>query len=269
MRCVLFQFSGTGNTWYVAQALKQSFEALGITCSVISLETAHDADHLIEGADVIGLGYPIYGSDFPEPVARWLESLLYSPSKRAFVYCTQFRYSGDGAAIGAKALREKGYLVRQLMHVNMPNNITDYRFVRWLKPPSPERLMCYVKGKADRMAEAVKGDKRLYKGETLMSLVLGLVQRIPFRLGRQAAKTKLKVDVHCVGCGLCVALCPSHNLSIEAHVAKPSNRCYLCYRCINHCPVQALHFAKNTRVLRPYHGPVPGFEIDRVRKHMP
>ena len=268
MRCVLFQFSGTGNTWYVAQALKQSFEALGMACSVISLETAHDAASLIDAADVVGLGYPIYGSDFPEPVARWLEALLHNPSKRAFVYCTQFRYSGDGAAIGARALREKGYSVRQLMHVNMPNNITDYRLVRWLKPASPERLISYVNRKANRLAEAVKADQRLYKGETIMSLLLGLVQRIPFRRGREAAKSTLKVAACCVGCGRCAMLCPSGNLTIEANVAKPSNRCYLCYRCINHCPVQALHFAKRAKVIRPYRGPVPDFEIDRVRKHI-
>lgn len=269
MKIVIFQFSGTGNTWFVARCLQQAFQANGASCVVLSIETLTDADAHIKDADIIGLGYPIYGSDLPEPVMSLIENSAMHHEKRAFVYCTQMMYSGDGAAFGAKALRQKGFIVRQLAHVNMPNNITDYRIVRWVKPMNPERLTRKVVRKTARFASAILADKRVRKGETIFSLLLGLVQRIPFRHERKAFKAALKIDSTCIGCGRCVDLCPSGNLQMADGIAQAADLCYLCYRCVNHCPVQAIHFAKRSRVTRPYHGPTPDFDIHDVSKHHP
>lgn len=267
MKIVIFQFSGTGNTWFVASHLQQAFQAQGASCDVLSIEALTDAHAAIESADIIGLGYPIYGSDFPEPVMTLIENLGRHQDKRAFVYCTQMMYSGDGAALGAKALRKKGFIVRQLAHVNMPNNITDYRIVRWVKPMKPDRLTRKVVRKTRRFASAILADKRIRKGETIFSLLLGLVQRIPFRRGREVSKGALIIDQTCIGCSLCVDLCPSGNLTMVDEHAKVADQCYLCYRCVNHCPVQAIHFAKRTTVIRPYQGPTPDFDIRDVSRH--
>ncbi len=54
---------------------------------------------------------------------------------------------------------------------------------------------------------------------------------------------KKKPDINaekCIGCGLCVKLCPMKNLSIKNNKAVSTDRCTLCYRCFSHCPTQAL-----------------------------
>ncbi len=267
MKVKILQFSGTGNTWYVARCLQEIFREMGVACDLYSIESLEDADACMESADVVGLGYPIYGSDFPEPVMDLLDGISSHVGKRAFVYCTQMMFSGDGAAMGARRLRRKGFIVRQLMHVHMPNNITDYRIVRWKRPTRHDRLQRRVNRKAKRMATAVIKDKRLRKGEGFGSLLLGLLQRLPFKRYRKTFKNALKIDATCTGCGTCVDLCPSQNLTMSESLARAGEDCYLCYRCINHCPVGAIRFAKRSRVKRPYRGPTEDFAIGDVRIH--
>lgn len=267
MNIALFYFSGTGNTWLVAKKIQEACQQLGTSCKLYSLESAIDIEKVFKEAEVIGLGYPIYGSNYPEPVRVFLDQLNKGPKRRFFVFCTQLRYSGDGAAIGAKALRNKGYPVRQLMHVNMPNNITDFRIVRWIKPKNEKALVRAVTRKAKRLTDAVIHDNRLKKGEGFGSRILGLIQRLPVQWLGSKAQNLIRVDDHCTACGLCVKLCPSHHLTLLDHQLVMGETCYLCYRCINHCPEKALHVAKRTRVKRPYLGPVSDFNIDDVRRH--
>ena len=268
MQVAIFQFSGTGNTWYVAKQLQAAFLHKGHPCDLYSLENDIDIDALIKKADIIGIGYPIYGSNFPKPIGLFLDRLKTVEQKRAFVFCTQMMYSGDGAVIAAKRLRKKGFLVRQLMHINMPNNITDFRIVRWVKPMKEAKLTDKVARKTHTFSDAIINDKRKRKGEGVGSLLLGLMQRVPLGLIEPKSSSLLKVDNRCIACGLCVKLCPSGHLSLRDNHLVMGNTCYLCYRCLNHCPTKALHVAKKTQVKRPYLGPVSDFKIDDVRRNI-
>jgi ferredoxin/flavodoxin len=267
MKITIFQFSGTGNTWYVAHQLQKAFEEKNVSCKVMSIESIDDMNKEIESADIIGLGYPIYGSDMPEIVHTFLSKVSTFYQKQAFVFCTQYMFSGDGANVGAKILRKKGFMVRQLMHFNMPNNITDFPVLRKLKFKNEEKLKRKLIRKTKRYIDYIILDKRLRKGELLLSLLLGLLQRVPFRQGREKFKASLKIDDTCIGCGRCVELCPSDNIKIINGKAISDIHCSLCYRCINYCPVQAIHFAKHAKIINPYHGPYKEFNIDVIKEH--
>ena len=266
MNFVIFNFSGTGNTYFVAKQLQADLQSQGSTCSILNLESSDSFDALIAEADVIGLGYPIYGSDMPQPVHTFIEGLKNGQGKRAFVFCTQVIYSGDGAAVGARLLRKKGFNVRQLAHFNMPNNITDFKIVRWIKPASYEKLSKKVALKSEKLAKRIVLNQKKRKGQNPLSLCLGLLQRGPYRLGKKFFTPKLKIDKDCVLCKKCIELCPSQHLKKGDNNIMTEGSCYLCYRCINHCPVQALHFTKRAKVKRPYHGPTKDFDIYEVMK---
>jgi len=63
----IFYFSGTGNTWWAAQRLAEELEKYKFQTSTHSIEqvSQEKANDLIGQADLVGLGYPIYGSDAP------------------------------------------------------------------------------------------------------------------------------------------------------------------------------------------------------------
>ena len=44
----------------------------------------------------------------------------------------------------------------------------------------------------------------------------------------------------CIGCGKCVSLCPMDNMELHSGKAVQGGCCTMCYRCVNHCPGQAI-----------------------------
>lgn len=44
----------------------------------------------------------------------------------------------------------------------------------------------------------------------------------------------------CIGCGKCVSLCPMDNMELRSGKAVQGGRCTMYYRCVNHCPGQAI-----------------------------
>jgi Fe-S-cluster-containing hydrogenase component 2 len=45
----------------------------------------------------------------------------------------------------------------------------------------------------------------------------------------------------CVGCGVCVDVCPTEAISIEEGKAIINNQCMDCGRCVRACPEGAIH----------------------------
>jgi len=270
LKVAIFQFSGTGNTYYISQHIQEEMREKRIICDLYAIESIRESDHLVDHYDVIGLGYPVYGSSVPRIVRKWIDSLRHRTDKRGFVFCTQMMYSGDGAAYAARLLRKKGYRIIQQEHFNMPNNITDYKIFRTKKVINYEKIETKNIHKVNKFVKNILLERKFLKGSNPFSLVLGLMQRVPYIfLENHMMNHAIKLEPNCMLCGKCVELCPTKNFVIKDEKLKVRNRCILCYRCINHCPVQALHIHRNTLVERPYHGPTMQFKIKDVMVHDP
>jgi ferredoxin len=269
MKIAIFYFSGTGNTYFMSKKLKNAFEA-SHHCDVYAIENhLEDANAIIDDYDLIGLGYPVYGSSLPDIVFAFIDSLQYH-SKSAFTFCTQMMYSGDGAAYGGRVLGKKGFIVRWQEHVNMPNNITDVSFLTRKKPYNYEKIERYVTKKAEIFAKRILSGKPYKKGSNPLSLILGLVQRVPYEaMEKDVLSCHILIDHEvCTRCGLCVKGCPTHHLYLGETKIEQLKSCTLCYRCINHCPVQAMSLSTKQKVKYPYLGPSKDFEVDDLKKDL-
>ncbi|PKK98287.1 MAG: hypothetical protein CVV57_08460 [Tenericutes bacterium HGW-Tenericutes-2] len=265
LKVAIFQFSGTGNTYYISQRIQEEMREKRIICDLYSIESLKESNHLVDHYDVIGLGYPVYGSSIPRIVRKWMDGLRFRTDKRGFVFCTQMMFSGDGAAYAARILRKKGYKILEQEHFNMPNNITDYKIFRSKKEINYEKIERKNTKKIKRFVKNILLEKKYLKGSNPISLLLGLTQRVPYTLfERRMMNHAIMLEPNCILCGKCVELCPTKNFVIKDDSLKVRNRCILCYRCINHCPVQALHTNKKTLVEKPYHGPTAQFKIRDV-----
>ncbi len=265
LKVAIFQFSGTGNTYYISQLIQEEMREKRIICDLYAIESLSESNHLINHYDVIGVGYPIYGSSIPKIVRDWMDHLRFRTDKRGFVFCTQMMYSGDGAAYGARILRKKGYKIFQQEHFNMPNNITDYKILQTNHEIQYEKIFAKNINKIKRFVKNILLERTRYKGSNPISLSLGLIQRVPYRLlEKKLMNHAILLEPNCIMCKKCVELCPTKNFVVIDEMLKVKNKCILCYRCINHCPVQALHISKKTLVRKPYHGPTKEFRIKDV-----
>jgi len=267
MKIALFCFSGTGNTRFVAEKITNLFR-IGNDCSLFSLEKhLDDASSIIASADLVGLGYPIYGSSVPDIVRDFIDRLERF-DKPAFVFCTQLMYSGDGAAYGGRLLEKKGFRPLWQEHFNMPNNITDLAFLTRKKPPRYGAISFRVERKAKVFVARILSGRPKKKGSNFFSLLLGLVQRVPYeKLEENAVKDAIRIKHDkCTRCGRCVSLCPRQNLELKQGRIEVGDHCTICYRCVNHCPERAMYVLSKKGVRNPYHGPEANFRIQRVMR---
>ena len=264
---VIFYFSGTGNTWWVSTELSEQLNKYGFKSSAYSIETVSPeiTAGLIDDSFLVGFGYPIHGSDLPQSMKDFILKLPQSQGKKTFTFCTQWLWSGDGAAIGASMLTEKGFDVQWGEHFLMPNNVS-VSIIRLPYTNDPGRLSAIRKRAGRRISRFVNylvGDRSSRRGFNSFAHLLGSLQRVPYRRYYPNLQDDIAVNKEvCIDCGDCVRLCPVGNLYYAGDTIDTKGNCILCTRCYNFCPVAAITYMKRPHLPErgePYRGPVESF----------
>ena len=86
MRCLLIYFTGTFNTRYVSQQLKQKLELVGYDVDLYEIDPLNTERLDLSGSDLIGLGYPIYGYNAPWPFLKFIRKQKFPKGIRTFIY---------------------------------------------------------------------------------------------------------------------------------------------------------------------------------------
>lgn len=235
-RAVIFFFSGTGNTWWVADKMKKELDAKGINADTVSVDslTPQKAGWWIKSADLVIFGWPVHGSDMPEPMKRFVDSLpVVEKGKHIHVFCTQSFLSGDGAWHYHRHFEDKGLIIDSAGHFIMPSNKSgggsERRFTAIME-------RCGIS--AERYVERLLSGKARIRGKH--SGALGALQRAPFKLYIKRAGSRARIVAgRCSGCGLCAPLCPEQNIKMDGKAAM-LGRCALCMRCVAFCPENAI-----------------------------
>ena len=281
IKVVIFYFSGTGNTWWAAQTLAVKLRENNASVKVLSLESEkvqmqRKLEQILVEADVLGIGYPIYGSDCPGLVKEFLKQRLPKGNRKAaFVFTTMMLFSGDGAMVAARMLRKKGYKVNQAINIKMMNNIRlPYLVLRSL-PIINEKENTKLKQKAEekivRLAANILAGKKWLQGRDPFNIAGGLMQRVPMKILKPAVFAKyFFVDKEsCTQCMQCVDYCPTNNILFAEGEFHFGGNCIACFRCYNLCPENAIQHKKGTlnRERFPrYKGPGNGFTIAKLKE---
>lgn len=235
---VAIYMSGTGNTNHCVGKLLSVIDS---EAEMIPIESEESADK-IRLNDTVLLAYPTQFSNVPFMVKDFIRR---NPElwkeKKVFCMTTMGAFSGDGAGCAARLLKKYGAKIIGGLHVRMPDAVSDNKM---LKKSLDENKQ--IVREADMKIEAV-GKKIIDEGEypqdglSFMAHLAGLFgQRLWFYGKTAHYSDKLKISEDCVGCGICANNCPMDNLKIVDGKAVPGNKCAMCYRCISHCPKQAI-----------------------------
>lgn len=230
-------FSGTGNTRHCVERFVTQFD----NNELASIESS-DVINAIDTATDIVLGYPVYYSNIPKLMRDFiLQNGNSFRGKNVFIIATMGLFSGDGAGCGARLLKKHGANIIGGLHLKMPDCIGD---VKLLKKPLEQnkQLVKDAERKIEWAVDALKTGKPTKDGLSVFHHLAGLLgQRLWFYNKTASYTDKLKINsAACIGCGTCVELCPTQNLSLYGKNAVSNNRCTMCYRCISHCHQKAL-----------------------------
>lgn len=279
-KVMIFYFSGTGNTWWVANTIQEKLQKEGFEVEKHSIEAPivkeeGKINQIIQDVDFIGFGHPIYGSDMPDSFYDFIDKLPIVEDKEAFIFTTMLSFSGDGALVARRRLKKKGYSVKQAINICMPNNVKlPYPIFRSFPIHSQseiEKIKIEATKKVKKFVKKFVKGKKWLEGRDPISILVALIQRVPMRMigWSRFAKNFFVEREECIECFQCVDYCPTNNIQFENDQFSWGDDCIACLRCYNLCPTDAIQYKKatlNKEKYQRYKGPGNGFKLKKLQK---
>lgn len=245
---ILFYFSGTGNSKYIAELFSQNMDA-----PCYSIEEDLDFTQLIDAEDTVGFCYPVYMSRVPrilrEFVRRHMNSLK---NKKVIIFCTQLILSGDGARAFAALFSPDHINVIYAEHFFMPNNVSNVFLLPMTSHKGIQRCIVKSQRNMQSVCRNIRAGTVKKRGFNMGSRALGLIQGVFLSAVEKRANNSVKITGDCTNCGICVAVCPMDNLVSENGRITHNHNCTMCYRCINQCSPKAITIAWHGKVKAQY-----------------
>ncbi|WP_315120787.1 EFR1 family ferrodoxin [uncultured Clostridium sp.] len=274
-KMIIYYFSGTGNTWWIANALQQQLTEQNHQVESYSIETltpknvveqVKDANHII-------LGFPVYGSTAPKLMLNFIHQFPSATNDQSVsIFATQALASGDTAYHIGKMLIQKDYNLKQTMHFRMMNNfhIPEFRFYRPKNDYRVDKLKQKSLPKVKKLALAITNNQEHIIGKNILDYLLGNFQRSHIDKAIDRISKEFKIEpTHCINCGKCERICPTQNIKECGDTYEFRDNCILCLRCYSQCPKSAILIGEGTKneVKYPrYKGPGKHFDISVLIK---
>ena len=263
---MIFYFSGTGNTKWVAERIGEAIGEVVLYIPDLLREGRYEFE-LKEG-ERIGFCFPTHGWQVPKIVRSFIQQLGFDRLSHRELYCWAVTTCGDNMGEAMTILNRELAANERLrledgrslqaetqFSVIMPES---YVCLPFMKTDTEERERWKIDN-ADRqlhhIAGIIKDRKRgiveLEKGATprLYSYVIG-----GYFNARMISDKKFVVDADvCTRCGKCAKVCPVDNIKGTPPEWLHNGRCTCCLACYHHCPVHAINYGNITRKRGQYY----------------
>lgn len=275
MNILIYYFSGTGNTWWVGNQIKEKLEREGCKVGLYSIEDLSEEDIKIqmEESDHLVIGFPVYGSTASPFMISFLDRLPKTEDKKPIsVYATQAAISGDSSYYVGTYMEKKGYRLKNTIHFKMMNNFHLPKF-KSLKPDNGKKLDDLLEktvGKVEVFAGDILSENEKIRGNNFIGHKLGDFQRKNIQASIKNISSDFEIDMDkCIKCKKCERICPVENIGID-DMDKFKDRCILCLRCYSQCPVSAILVGEgscDTKKYPRYKGPGKNFKVEYLIKN--
>lgn len=267
---VIYYFSGTGNTWWVANNLYLQLIEKKHQVECYSIETLNKDEirKQVNEAQHIVIGFPVYGSTAPKPMLDFLTDFPNaSTNQTVSVFGTHALGSGDSAYHIGLLLSHKGFRVIQTRHFRMMNNFHIPKF-RFYKPKNNQKLFILLEKtlpKVKELGNEIDKEVSHIIGNNCVGHFLGNFQRKHIDQVIHTVSREFKVDTkRCINCGKCERICPTKNIRKHEGIYVFDDNCALCLRCYSQCSTTAILLGEGTKnedKYPRYKGPGNNFNI--------
>lgn len=249
---MIFYFSGTGNTRFVAKEI-----AAGIGEDLLfipDLIREGRYEFALQTGETVGFCFPTHGWQPPRIVREFIKKLKINTS-----YCWALTTCGDNMGeamtILNKDLEVAGLKATTTFSVIMPESYVCLPFMYTDTEEKERQKIAAAKEQIPHIIECIRerkeGVEELEKGGTprLYSYVIGA-----YFNAKMVNDKKFTVDDDvCIKCGKCAKVCPVDNITGTPPVWNHNGRCTSCLACYHYCPTHAINFGKITRKRGQYY----------------
>lgn len=249
---VLYVFSGTGNSLWVA---KQLAARLG-DCQIRRVSPQTSAVEASEEGmpGVVGFVFPVYMWGPPGPVREFAKTFVAGSAAFLFAVAVNAGQVADSLKKLDTDLKSRNSQGLQAgFSLRMPSS-----YIPWGGAEPLERQQALDSAALEKLeviAAAVRQQSRLalergplWQRVLLSGLANGMAAPQVPGMARSFSSTAA-----CTSCGHCVRVCPTANVSLSGGRPQWGRRCSQCFACLQWCPVQAIEYGKATIGKVRYH----------------
>lgn len=249
---MIFYFSGTGNSLYVAQKLSENDGSKLI--DIAEAIRDENFEYEVKEDEKIGFVFPVYFYGLPTLVAEFADKITLKSDSKPFIYSLITCGGSIGSAdkMLRKLLENTNHELSSSFSVLMPSNYT----IMYDVPTKEDQKL--VLQEAEKEIEEIKNHLELgEKGNFAFHGYLFPFTSILYPIYGIYRKTKkFHATEDCNNCGLCSEMCPTEVIKIKD--GKPTwieDKCSHCCACINRCPTKAIQYGNSTIKRRRYVNP--------------
>lgn len=247
---MIFYFSGTGNSLWVARSLAEAFsERLVAMGDYLTGNVFDEPSFSLAENERVGFVSPVHSWGIPQLVKDFIRKVCFENNATPFIYgiFTCGDDCGYTKQMFHNVLTERGWSSRHVYSVKMPNNyivfpgfdVDDKELERKKKDDAKQLLPRLIRSIAEDKPEDcyITGKMPFLKSRVIYPLFCkyGLNSK-PFHATEK-----------CIACGVCVRRCPTKNIHLVDDKPVWGNNCTQCLACLHYCPVRAIEYGKMTQ----------------------
>ncbi|MDM8538791.1 EFR1 family ferrodoxin [Desulfobacterales bacterium HSG17] len=276
---LLYVLSGTGNTFKVANWIKDFLEKDEIKTCISMIENA-DLQNDFNKSDkqLVSILFPTHGFMPPWSMIKFLFRIPRQKNVPALVVATRGAIwigpvkipgaAGFATFFAALILFFKGYDIRGFFSLDMPSNFINFHSS--LTPVSVKRISEKSKNRLDFFLSPIMSEQRviftlnnLYEG-ICASLLFWFIPIFPILYliyGKSSMAKIMFANNNCVSCGMCARFCPNNAIEMKNLFGKKrpfwTCHCENCMRCMGYCNKKAVEAGHSLGVIQYFIVTIP------------
>lgn len=224
---MVFYFTGTGNSLYVAKQLDKQ--------QISIPQIIHNTDLTFE-ADSIGIVCPIYGHEVPNMVKEFLKRAVFK-TDYFYMVLTYGNIHGGAAELAEKMLSDYGKKADYINTIIMVDNFLPAFDMK-------EQIAINNTKKVEQHIAAIKADideHKHFKQPVTQEDRNWHQKFLDMKDDISPKGNFYRVTEDCIGCGICTKVCPAGCIHLEEQKAVHTmENCQVCMACIHNCPQNAI-----------------------------
>lgn len=253
MNNIIYYFTGTGNSLYVAKQLSKNIENVELR----PIASAIKKDNIDINCNKFGIIFPLYYGGVPEIVERFLQE---ASIKADYIFAIATRGVTSGKAMKQinNILKTKNLSLDYNAYITMPAN-----YIRMYNMKSNKKNENILKNSSDKITNIADDiNKGIHKNirKNIVCDTLSLITYNPWRKKVNTMDNNIYADEKCTSCGLCLKLCPVANISMMDNKPMWNHKCQDCMACVQNCPKKAIQVGKRTIKRERYRNPYVSLE---------